>query len=106
VIFTDKKHTILEAGMKVIYKITYPNNKIYIGQDTTDSLMTYFGSGDHNYINKDSTLKGMKDFSIRKEILWESETATPQELKDKEDELIKKLGANDPDKGYNLHPKF
>jgi hypothetical protein len=92
--------------MKVIYKITYPNGKIYVGQDTTDSLMTYFGSGDHNYINNDPTLKEMKNFKIQKEILWESETATPQELKDKEDELIKEFGANDPDKGYNLCPKF
>jgi hypothetical protein len=92
--------------MKVIYKITYPNNKIYIGQDTTDSLMTYFGSGDHHYINKDPTLKEMKDFTIRKEILWESETVTPQELNQIEDDFIKSQGANDPDKGYNLRPKF
>jgi hypothetical protein len=92
--------------MKVIYKITYPNNKIYIGQDTTDSLMTYFGSGDHDYINQDPTLKGLKDFTIRKEILWESGTVTPQELKQKEDYFIISLGANDPDKGYNLRPKF
>jgi hypothetical protein len=92
--------------MKVIYKITYPNNKIYIGQDTTDSLMTYFGSGDRFYINNDPTLKDKKDFTIRKEILWESETATPQELKQKEDDLIISHGANDPDKGYNLRPKF
>ena len=56
--------------MKVIYKITYPNGKIHIGQDTTDSLMTYFGSGDHNYINNGPTLKEMKNFLIQKEILW------------------------------------
>jgi hypothetical protein len=92
--------------MKVVYKITYPNGKIYVGQDTTDSLMTYFGSGDHNYINDDPTLKGLKSFCIHKEILWESETATPQELKDKEDALIRELGANDPGKGYNLRPKL
>lgn len=29
--------------MKVVYKITYPNNKIYIGKDLTDSI-NYFGS--------------------------------------------------------------
>jgi len=92
--------------MKVIYKITYPNKKIYIGQDITDSLMTYFGSGDHNYINNDPTLKGLKSFNIHKEILWESETANPHELKDKEDFYIMELGANDPEKGYNLRPKF
>ena len=92
--------------MNVIYKITYPNGKIYIGQDTTDSLMTYFGSGDHGYINKDPTLKDMKDFTIRKEILWERETVTPQELKQLEDDYIECHGANDPDKGYNLRPRF
>jgi hypothetical protein len=95
-----------EKAMKVIYKITYPNGKIYIGQDTTDSLMTYFGSGDSHYINSDPTLKELKDFTIRKEIIWESETATPQELKQKEDDFIEGHGANDPDKGYNLRPKF
>jgi hypothetical protein len=31
--------------MKVIYKITYPNGKIYIGKDLTDSI-NYFGSVD------------------------------------------------------------
>jgi len=92
--------------MKVIYKITYPNGKIYVGQDSTDSLMTYFGSGEPDYINKDPTLKERKDFTIRKEIIWESETANPQELKQKEDYYIVSLGANDPDKGYNLRPKF
>jgi hypothetical protein len=29
--------------MKVVYKITYPNGKIYVGQDITDSI-GYFGS--------------------------------------------------------------
>jgi hypothetical protein len=92
--------------MKVIYKITYPNGKIYVGQDTTDSLMTYFGSGDYHYINDDPTLKELKDFNIRKEIIWESSTATKKELKQKEDEYIVSLEANNPKKGYNLRPKF
>jgi hypothetical protein len=29
--------------MKIIYKITYPNGKIYVGKDLTDSI-NYFGS--------------------------------------------------------------
>jgi len=90
--------------MKVVFKITYPNGKIYVGQDTKDGLMTYFGSGDPHYINDDPSFEDMKDFTIRKEILWESETATPEELKQKEDYYIVKLGANDPSKGYNLRP--
>jgi hypothetical protein len=31
--------------LKAVYKITYPNGKIYIGQDRTDTL-NYFGSAD------------------------------------------------------------
>jgi len=92
--------------MKVVYKITYPNKKIYVGQDTTDSYMTYFGSGDRDYIQKDFTPEEMKKFCICKEILWSSETATPEELKQQEDYYIETLGANDPSKGYNLRPKF
>jgi hypothetical protein len=30
--------------MNVIYKITYPNGKICVGQDRADSI-NYFGSG-------------------------------------------------------------
>ncbi|MCB8840648.1 hypothetical protein [Aurantimonas sp. VKM B-3413] len=29
--------------MKVVYKVTWPNGKIYVGSDTTDSI-AYFGS--------------------------------------------------------------
>jgi hypothetical protein len=92
--------------MKVIYKITYPNGKIYVWQDTTDSIITYLGSAVRNNINNDPTHKGLKDFNIRKEIIWESSTATKKELKQKEDEYIVNLGANNPKKGYNLRPKF
>jgi hypothetical protein len=31
----------------VVYKITYPNGKIYVGQDVTDSI-NYFGSASTN----------------------------------------------------------
>jgi len=55
--------------MKVIYKITYPNGKIYIGKDLTDSI-NYFGSANSRLIEKDFTREQRKDFTIRKEILW------------------------------------
>ncbi len=29
--------------MYIVYKITYPNRKIYVGQDRTDNI-NYFGS--------------------------------------------------------------
>ena len=40
--------------MKVIYKITYPNGKIYIGLDLTDTI-DYFGSPDSKLIEKGFT---------------------------------------------------
>ena len=40
--------------MKVIYKITYPNGKIYIGKDLTDTH-NYFGSADSKLIERDFT---------------------------------------------------
>jgi hypothetical protein len=56
--------------MKVIDKITYPNGKIYIGQDRTDSII-YFGSPNENLIAQDFTREQRRDFTVRREILLE-----------------------------------
>jgi len=53
--------------MKVIYKITYPNGKIYIGKDLTDSI-DYFGSADSKIIEKDFTREQRRNYTIKKEI--------------------------------------
>jgi hypothetical protein len=90
--------------IKVIYKITYPNGKIYVGQDLTDSI-NYFGSASSAVIAKDFTREERKDFTIRKEILWESSTATNEEVTRREIEFIRELRANDPEIGYNRWPK-
>ena len=90
--------------MNVIYKITYPNGKIYVGQDRTDSI-NYFGSASDDLIAKDFTRAERRDFTIRKEILWESEDASHSEVSKKEIEFIIKLKANDPEIGYNQWPK-
>jgi hypothetical protein len=91
--------------MKVIYKITYPNGKIYVGQDLTDSI-NYFGSASNELIAKDFNRKQRRDFTIRKEILWESESASDSEVSKKELEFIRKFRSNDPAIGYNQWPKF
>ena len=91
--------------MNVIYKITYPNGKIYIGQDRTDSI-NYFGSADDGTIASDFTREQRRDFTIRKEILWESETATLGDVTRKEIEYITSLRSNDPAVGYNRWPPF
>lgn len=91
--------------MKVIYKITYPNGKIYIGQDRTGGV-NYFGSASESLIAADFTPEQRRDFTIRKEILWESETATNEELTRMEIHFIRLLKSNDPAVGYNRWPKF
>ena len=78
--------------MMVIYKITYPNGKIYVGQDRTDSI-NYFGSASSKLIAQDFTPEQRRDFTIRREILWEVE-------------FILALRSNDPAIGYNQWPKF
>jgi len=91
--------------VKIIYKITYPNGKIYIGQDVTDSI-NYFGSANNELIAADFTREQRRDFSIRREILWESETATDAEVKAEEFRLIRHYRSNDPHIGYNRSPKL
>ncbi len=91
--------------MKVVYKITYPNGKIYIGKDLTDSI-NYFGSASNSLIEMDFIREQKRNFTIRKEILWESETATDKEVNRKEIELIRKYRSNNPNIGYNRNPKY
>ena len=93
---------------EMVYKTTFPNSKIYIGlisSDSKRSFLTYFGSSNH-YIEQDFTPDQMRDFSLRREILWESETATHVEARAKEIELIQKHRSNDPAIGYNRAPRL
>ena len=92
--------------MKVVYKVTWPNGKIYVGSDLTDSI-TYFGSPAKRLIEVDfPTREARHDMTVRREILWESETASDAEVRRKEWESIIALRANDPAVGYNRNPKF
>lgn len=89
--------------MKVIYKITYPNGKIYIGKDLTDTI-TYFGSVNSKLVEKDFTRKERRDFTVRKEILMESEDEN--EINKNESKFILEYQSNNPAFGYNQWPKF
>jgi len=89
--------------MKVVYKVTYPNGKIYVGKDLTDSI-NYFGSADSALIALDFTREQRRDFTIRREILWESDSASDAEASQKEVELIRTYRSNDPAIGYNQWP--
>jgi hypothetical protein len=76
-----------------------------VGQDRTDDI-NYFGSANSALITRDFTPEQRKDFTIRREVLWESETATHAEVTAKEAELILALHSNDPAIGYNRWPRF
>ncbi len=91
--------------VKAVYKITYPNGKIYVGMDLTGTL-TYFGSANNALIAQDFTPDQRRDFSVRKEILWESATASDAEVRQAEVSFIRSLRSNDPGLGYNRWPRF
>ena len=73
--------------------------------DLTGTLL-YFGSVDSQHVASDFSSEEQKDFTIRKEVLWESETATDGEVRQKEVEIIRELQSNNPRFGYNRWPKF
>ncbi len=94
--------------VKQIYKITYPTGKIYIGKDSYGSAR-YMGSPDIEVVNEDfeklpADLR--RDYTIRKQILWESDSCSEAELAAKEVEYIRKLDSNNPAVGYNRWPKY
>lgn len=94
--------------MKQIYKITYPTGKIYIGKDSVGSYR-YYGSPDMNVVNLDfQNLSDeiRRDYTIRKEILWESIDCEESTLSAKEVKFIRKFQSNNPNIGYNRWPKF
>lgn len=89
----------------VIYRITYPNGKIYIGQDVTDSI-NYFGSASSDLIAADFAREDRMSFTITRDILWESESASKAEVDEMERRAIIEFRSNDPTVGYNRWPKF
>lgn len=93
---------------KNVYLITYPTGKIYIGKDEIGSFR-YFGSPDIDVINEDfmALPESVRlDYTVRKQILWQSSEASSAELAEKEVEFIRKYRSNDPSIGYNRWPKF
>jgi len=73
--------------------------------DLTDTL-NYFGSADSKLIERDFKLEQRRDFTIRKEILWESDSASDAEVRRMEVEFIRQLRSNDPTIGYEQWPRF
>ena len=93
----------MSNDLKIIYKITYPNGKIYIGKDLTNSI-NYWGSASSKLIEKDFTQKERADMTIRREVIFHSTSTS--EINKKEMELIRRYESNNPEVGYNQTPKF
>ena len=91
--------------MKWIYKITYPNGKIYVGKDLTGSI-NYFGSADSSTIEQDFSFEDILNFSIKRELLWWSAKASDEDVNIKEVEFILDSRSNEPSIGYNRWPKL
>jgi len=90
----------------VVYKITFPNGKIYVGKDegAKGHSIRYFGSWDNELVSQDFSKEELADFTLRKEILFE--TTDKVEVRQKEIEFILLLRSNEPAVGYNQTPRF
>lgn len=91
----------------VVYKLTFPNGKIYIGKDVGGNghSLRYFGSWDNEIVESDFSKDQLISFTLKKEIIFESANKT--EVSKKENELIILHKSYDPAIGYNrtIRPK-
>jgi hypothetical protein len=90
---------------KVVYLVRFPNGKIYVGKDLTDTI-TYFGSPDAALVADDFTEAERASFTVTREILWSSVSASDAEVARVEVEMIRLHSSNDPAVGYNRGPPF
>jgi len=61
--------------------------------------LRYFGSWNTDLVERDFTKEQLLDFTVRKQILFES--SNKDEVSQKESEYIRALDATDPEIGYN-----
>lgn len=90
---------------KIVYRTTYPNGKIYVGMDLTNSI-NYFGSASDDLIARDFSWDERQSFTVTREVIWSSEEASDAEVRRVERDFIIALRANDPAVGYNRSPRF
>jgi hypothetical protein len=82
-----------------------PQREIYVGMDLTGTISYFGGPSAKDRIAADLA-EHRPDSTVRKQILWESDTATDAEVCAMEVKLIREVRSNDPAVGYNLAPKF
>jgi len=95
----------MEHSNWYVYKVTYPNGKIYVGMDFSkySCPWLYIGSSHNKKLRNDCEEWRLKNgsWNIKQTILFESRTCTRKELRKTEHEMIKKYNSNNPDIGYN-----
>jgi hypothetical protein len=92
--------------MKVVYKVTFRNGKIYVGQDRTDTSHT--SAHPTRPWSPPTSRPGetRQTFAVTREILWESDTAAAAKATAVEVTMIRKHRSNDPAIGYNCWPRL
>ena len=101
------KDTIIPWGC--VFKITFPNEKIYVGSDTAMAarldFFKYFGSPlkakDEMLSDLGEYLTGKGAYVLKKEILHAQENVRVGDILQIEQQFIKSLNAKDPKIGYN-----
>ena len=76
-----------------------------MGKDLTDSI-NYFGSANDDLIALDFTREQRRDFTVRKEILWESAEASDAEVNALEARFIRQFRLTIQPLATNRWPKF
>ena len=92
-----------------VFKVIFPNNKIYVGSDTGRSaclnFFRYFGSPikaqDEMVCELGDFLNGKEPYVLQKEILYAQDNVRVSEILRIEQQFIKMLHAKDPKIGYN-----
>lgn len=76
-----------------------------MGKDLVYNI-NYFGSANEELIESDFAWEEQLEFTIKKAILWWSDSATDSEVNIIEVEFIREFQSNNPEIGYNRWPKF
>jgi len=102
-----KKDSIIPWGC--VFKITFPNGKIYIGSDTARTarldFFKYFGTPikakEEMLHELGEYLSTEKPYNVKKEILHAQENVRVGDILKTEQKFIKSLNSKNPSIGYN-----
>jgi hypothetical protein len=94
-----------------VYKVTFPNGKIYVGRDTAETAefdyYKYMGSPilktkQSMHADMSSLLNAQRTLTLTKELLYEARECTVAHIKQKERDFIALLRSTDRAIGYNM----